>query len=323
MFMGNLLYLLLKIFKKFTDAKKNIWPYVNSIVHHERAPIFSTSSSVPTTDESQTSDHALTASPIPQHGLATSPVSSEINHDAESQSMLSDASIPDNSSKRYPSPNTDSESLRTGIETFIQDSQPPKDNHLRVAIHGGKPSLSTVLFVQKKVKAKDAWTRSFILKAASTVDHPPDFELPHGSGPLCPNDLFVCVDLSLWHKGEDVLSANTISSSTTSSSAPSSSIASSRNDSLHWSDPSMSQYLRIWCWNFDLKVWQPIDYGCSRCITSYDLVLGFYRNTFEPLWVTPDSLHKKNNRRLGSLTKPKIRRKSGRVIGGISKDRQP
>lgn len=33
-------------------------------VHHERAPIFSTSSSVPTTDESQTSDHALTASPM-------------------------------------------------------------------------------------------------------------------------------------------------------------------------------------------------------------------------------------------------------------------
>ncbi|KAJ4498395.1 hypothetical protein C8R41DRAFT_916641 [Lentinula lateritia] len=223
-------------------------------VHHERAPIFSTSSSVPTTDESQTSDHALTASPIPQHGLATSsPVSSEMNHDAESQSMLSDASIPDNSSKRYPSPNTDSESLRTGIETFIQDSQPPKDNHLRVAIHGGKPSLSTVLFVQKKVKAKDAWTRSFILKAASMVDHPPDFELPRGSGPLCPNDLFVCVDLSLWHKGEDVLSANTISSSTTSSSAPSSSIASSRNDSLHWSDPSMSQYLRIWCWTLTSK----------------------------------------------------------------------
>ncbi|KAJ3900814.1 hypothetical protein F5879DRAFT_1052228 [Lentinula edodes] len=245
----------------------------------------------PTTDDSHAADRASTASPSlhenSEHVHATSSaVSSEANHDPDLQSMPSDASVT-NSSERDLSPKAESGSVWTGIKVSAQDSaqdsKAPKENHLRVGIHGGKPS-STIIFVQKKVNHKDAWTRSFILKAALMVDHPPDFELPRGSGLLRPNDLFVCVDLSLWHETEDVLSANSISSTSISSSALSSnsSTASSRNDPLRWSDPTMSQYLRIWCWDDKLKVWQPIQYGCSRCISSYDLVLSFYRNTFEP-----------------------------------------
>ncbi|KAH7869941.1 uncharacterized protein C8R40DRAFT_1176276 [Lentinula edodes] len=286
-------------------------------VHHKHAP--TSSKPAPTTDDSHAADRASTASPSlhenSEHVHATSSaVSSEANHDPDLQSMPSDASVT-NSSERDLSPKAESGSVWTGIKVSAQDSaqdsKAPKENHLRVGIHGGKPS-STIIFVQKKVNHKDAWTRSFILKAALMVDHPPDFELPRGSGLLRPNDLFVCVDLSLWHETEDVLSANSISSTSISSSALSSnsSTASSRNDPLRWSDPTMSQYLRIWCWDDKLKVWQPIQYGCSRCISSYDLVLSFYRNTFEPLWVTPESLRRKDHHRLEPLTKPKARRKS-------------
>ncbi|KAJ4474077.1 hypothetical protein C8J55DRAFT_490761 [Lentinula edodes] len=124
-------------------------------VHHKHVPTSSTSLPAPTTDNSHSADHASTASP------------------------------------RDPNPNAESGSVWTGIKIFAQDPKAPKENHLRVGIHGGKPS-STIVFVQKKVNHKDAWTRSFILKAA-LVDHPPDFELPRGSGLLCPNDLFYCI----------------------------------------------------------------------------------------------------------------------------------
>ncbi|KAJ4486604.1 hypothetical protein C8J55DRAFT_487583 [Lentinula edodes] len=239
---------------------------------------------------------------------SSSAVSSETNNDAESQSMPSDASITNVSSERDPSPKAESGSVWTGIKIFAQDSKPPKENHLRVGIHGGKPSSSTIVFVQRKVKFKDAWTRSFILKAAPMVDHPPDFELPRGSGLLCPNDLFVCVDLSSWHQGEDALSANSISSTTISSSTLSSnsSTASSRNNPLHWSDPSMSQYLRIWCWDNNLKKFissnslallfrSPV---LRRLVIKNFIKFGFEDNTEERFLVRP---------RPGSKTGPRER----------------
>ncbi|KAJ3886040.1 hypothetical protein GG344DRAFT_82094 [Lentinula edodes] len=184
-----------------------------------------------------------------------------------------------------------------------------------------------ITFTRRKVVQKDVFTRSFILRTSPIVERPPRYEIPRSCGGLCANDLFVCVDASFLREMEagmttssisshiapsssGVASSTIASSSTASSStAPStdaSDVVSSSDTSLgvmlssgttfQWSNPAMSRYIRIWVWNQELREWQPIGHGGTRCISRYTLALGFYCNTFEPLWVTPESLRKRDSR---------------------------
>ncbi|KAJ3928116.1 MAG: hypothetical protein NXY57DRAFT_964838 [Lentinula lateritia] len=179
-----------------------------------------------------------------------------------------------------------------------------------------------ITFTRRKVVQKDVFTHSFILRTSPIVERPPRYEIPRSCGGLCANDLFVCVDASFLREMEAGMTTSSISShiAPSSSGVASSSIASSSTapstdasdvvsssdissgvilssgTTFQWSNLAMSRYIRIWVWNQDLREWQPIGYGGTRRISRYTLALGFYRNTFEPLWVTPESLRKRDSR---------------------------
>ncbi|KAJ3806219.1 hypothetical protein F5876DRAFT_69135 [Lentinula aff. lateritia] len=128
-----------------------------------------------------------------------------------------------------------------------------------------------ITFTRRKVVQKDVFTRSFILRTSPIVERPPSI----ASSSTAPS-----TDAS------DVVSSSDISSG----------VILSSGTTFQWSNLAMSRYIRIWVWNQDLREWQPIGYGGTRRISRYTLALGFYRNTFEPLWVTPESLRKRDSR---------------------------
>ncbi|KAH7876071.1 uncharacterized protein C8R40DRAFT_1169723 [Lentinula edodes] len=223
------------------------------------------------------------------------------------------------------------ESVWSGIESSSDSrgSELPRtliykamdDRIFKASSHVKNSSETIISFRQKKVVFKNALTRLFILKASPMLERPPEFELPHGCDGLHSNDLFVCVDASYLCFGENGIpssciassnissfslsSSGTLSSGTVSSSIVSSTPESGSASSLHWSNPMALQHLRMWVWTQGIRGWQPIEYGSLRCISGYTLALGFYRNTFEPLWVTPESLRRRDTRTV--TLKSKIR----------------